>query len=259
MHGKFAIMKRFLHIICLMGVIVAFSACKIELHSNMEESEANSMMAALISRGIATTKTAGKEGYSLEVASGQFSDAVNILESLGLPAQKFRSVGNVFDDSGLVASPLQERARLNYAKSQELSQSISVIQGVTKVSVQIADTEAKRKEGEVSSIRASVVVQMQESLIFDGIIPQVKQIVSFSVPDIQYENIGVVVTPVREQSSTTKLEMVAGILVAEDSTFLIQIVLVALFLTSILSLVFGGKFAFDTFILKRPIFGDDRS
>jgi len=222
--------------------LLALSACKVEMHTGLDEQAANEMLAALLSSGVSAEKKPGKKGVSLLVAEAQFSEAVELLQSRGLPRNKYTNIGEVFDAEGLVASPMQEWAKLNYAKSQELSQSISSIPGVVRVSVNIAET---RKDGPFDKTRppsASVVVQMEQNLMTEDLVPQLKQLVAFSIPDIEYENVGVLVAPIAPRQVDQKLVSLSGILVHRDSAMAVQVLGGVATVTSIAALSFGALF-----------------
>jgi type III secretion protein J len=77
------------------------------------------MMAILLQRDIPCTKSAGKEErWVLKVAQADFSRAVDLLRAQGYPKDKFTKMGEVFQKSGLVSSPTEERIRYMYALSR---------------------------------------------------------------------------------------------------------------------------------------------
>lgn len=227
--------------------VVLLSGCKVELHSKLNEVEANSMMAALVYHSIPVKKVIDKDGVTLFVDESQFGAAVQTLSSLGLPQKQYQSVGQVFDAEGLVASPLQEWARLNYARSQELSQSISTIQGVTNVNVHIAESRQENSFQEVPEPSASVLVQMREQFVYDDLVPQIKQLVSFAIPDIGYENVGVIITPIKEELASVQLSNIGGMIVHSDSAILVKVLTFVAAVTSLATLLLGSKVGFDWF------------
>jgi type III secretion protein J len=207
-------------------------ACKLELNSKLDEQEANEMMAKLMASGVSVSKTMGKEGVTLMVEESQFAQAVDVLASHGLPRRTFSTTSEMFADQGMVASPLQEWARFNYAKAQELSQSISTIPGVVKADVHIASSRKQSAFETVSPPSASVLIQMQEDMITPGLVPEIKQLVSFSIPDIEYDRVGVIVSPVQREEKHAEMVSMAGILVHPGS--------VQKFQTGLLSVGIGG-------------------
>jgi type III secretion protein J len=211
-------------------------ACKLELNSNLDEQEANEMMAKLMASGVSVSKTMGKEGVTLMVEESQFAQAVDVLASHGLPRRSFSTTDDMFAEQGMVASPLQEWARFNYAKSQELSESISTIPGVVKADVHIASSRKQSAFETVSPPSASVLIQMHEDMITPGLVPEIKQLVSFSIPDIEYDRVGVIVSPIAREEKHAEMVSMAGILVHPGS--------VQKFQTGLLSVGIGGGLLF---------------
>jgi len=229
----------------LRGLVLALAvsglaACQVEMHSALDEQAANEMLAALLSNGISASKEKGKDGISLLVAEAQFSEAVELLASKGLPRSEFANMGEIFSAEGLVASPTQEWAKLNFAKSQELSQSIASIPGVVRVSVNIAETRKESPFAEVKPPSASVVVQVNEDQMTEDLVPQIKQLVSFSIPDISYERVGVIVAPIRHREVDQSLVSLGGILVHRDSVLAVRVLSAIAAIASIAALSFGA-------------------
>lgn len=216
--------------------LILLCACKLELNSKLDEQDANEMMAKLMASGVSVSKTIGKEGVTLMVEESQFAQAVDVLASHGLPRRTFSTTNEMFADQGLVASPLQEWARFNYAKAQELSQSISTIPGVIKADVHIASSRKQSAFETVSPPSASVLIQMQEDMITPGLVPEIKQLVSFSIPDIEYDRVGVIISPVAREEKHAEMVSMAGILVHPGS--------VQKFQTGLLSVGIGGATVF---------------
>lgn len=224
--------------------VLVLSACKVEMHTGLDERSANEMLAALLSSGVSAEKQPDKDGVSILVAEAQFSEAVELLASRGLPRSKYTNVGEVFNAEGIVASPMQEWAKLNYAKSQELSNSINSIPGVVRVSVNIAETRNDGPFDEKQPPTASLVVQMEKDLITEDIVPQLKQLVAFSIPNIKYENVGVIVAPISVRQVDQKLVSLSGILVHRDSALAVRVLGGVASVTSIAALSFGVLFFF---------------
>jgi type III secretion protein J len=110
----------------------------VELLTDIPEGEANEVLSALADAGIVARKQDGKEGMvSLAVDQRQIGKAISLLHSEGLPRERFAKMGEVFRKEGLISSPLEERARYLWALSQELSATVSQIDGVLKARVHV--------------------------------------------------------------------------------------------------------------------------
>ena len=109
-----------LALVLLAGLLL--SACEAELYNNLDQRQANEMIATLQQRGIPAQRVAVKGGqYTVVVDKSHFAESINILQEAGLPKQEFQNMGQVFKKDGLVSSPTQERAQMIFALSQELS------------------------------------------------------------------------------------------------------------------------------------------
>ena len=122
----------------LLCTLFFLSGCYEELYTDLPEQQINEMMALLVQAGISCHKTMGLEGtWSLKVEGGKISTAMNLLEENGYPREPFESMGQVFEKKGLISSPTEERIRYIYALSQEISNTITRIDGVLDARVHI--------------------------------------------------------------------------------------------------------------------------
>src|SRR5690554_278832 len=131
-------------------LVIMLSACKTELYTGLSEREANLMIATLMNQGVPAGRTVQDDGLvTVTVSESDFSQAVDILNSANLPQPRFDSLRDVFQGGGLVSSPMQERARMAYALSQELSNTVSQIDGVRSARVQVVlpDNDLMRGDG----------------------------------------------------------------------------------------------------------------
>ncbi|WBY09106.1 type III secretion inner membrane ring lipoprotein SctJ [Sphingomonas sp. 7/4-4] len=181
----------------LIGLCLLLAACgRAELYSKLTETQANEMIAVLHSAGIEATKNeAGENGWTLQTEKGDFSRAVEVLHSQGYPREEFASLGTVFKREGLVSSPTEEKARLVYGMSQELSHTISEIDGVVQARVHLVlpDNQPLAETGQPAS--ASVFIKYRPGTNIDTQIGKVKALVVNSVQGLKYENVSVETFP----------------------------------------------------------------
>ena len=126
--------------ICLLGICAFLVACggRVELMGAIPEDEANDILAALIKVDIPAEKVPGKEGMvSILVDGDKVGRALEVLRENALPRERFAGIGQIFKKEGLISSPLEERARYIYALSQELSNTLSKIDGVLTARVHV--------------------------------------------------------------------------------------------------------------------------
>ncbi len=188
--------------IALLFVILFLTGCESQvLFSNLTESEANEIAAALYSANLPADKVADKKGGSYKIFTNQssFSDAVTVLQLRGLPRERFASVGEVFEKDGFVSSPLEERARLNFAISQELSRTISNIDGVVMARVHLAVPKKAHLAESVEPSSASVFVKHRADVDLAGSVGKIKSLVVTGLENLPYDNVTVALFPAQHE------------------------------------------------------------
>jgi type III secretion protein J len=180
----------------LFGFSLVGCGGNVELLRDLSETEANEVMSALIDAGLSAEKLPGKEGtVSLSIEKSQFSRAISLLNAEGLPHEKYAKMGDVFRKEGMISSPLEERARYLWALSQELSATISQIDGVIKARVHVVLPERSNGAEPALPSSAAVFVKHKPGFVYDDVIPQVKRLVSNSIPGLSQEKVTVIVLP----------------------------------------------------------------
>jgi type III secretion protein J len=181
----------------LIGLCLLLAACgEEELYSKLTETQVNEMIAVLQSAGIsATKKENGEAGWTLLTDKGDFGRAVEVLHSQGYPREDYASLGTVFKREGLVSSPTEEKARLVYGMSQELSHTISEIDGVVQARVHLVlpDNQPLAETGQPAS--ASVFIKYRPGTNIETQIGKVKALIVNSVQGLKYENVSVETFP----------------------------------------------------------------
>jgi type III secretion protein J len=177
-------------------LVLLLAGCNVDLYTKLSESEANEIVALLIHNGISASRYAAKDGSSIvRVDQASFAEAVSILTEAGLPRQKFASIGDIFADNKLVSSPTEERARFIYAISQELSKTLSEIDGVlaARVHLVLPKNDPFREEQKPSS--ASVFIKHDPAISIAPLLPQIKTLVTNSIEGLSYDKVSVVFVP----------------------------------------------------------------
>ncbi len=182
------------------GLILAaatLSGCgEQEVYGKLKEPQANEMIAALRGANISATKQASGEGeWSIAVSQDQFARAVEVLKAQGLPRDEFQSLGDVFAKKGFVSSPVEERARLIYGLSQELSRTVSAIDGVVEARVHLAIPEVDPLSDKTKPSSAAVFVKYQPGFELRSQTGAIKSLVTNSVEGLQYDKVSVVMFP----------------------------------------------------------------
>lgn len=182
--------------ILALSILLAACGARVELLTAISESEANEALAALLEAGIKAGKLPGKEGMvSLDVEQSQVANAVSIMRSEGLPRERYAKMGEIFRKEGLISSPLEERARYLWALSQELSATISQIDGVIKARVHVVLPEHSTGGDPAIPSSAAVFIKHKAATNLDDSVPQIKRLVSNSIPGLTSDKVSVILLP----------------------------------------------------------------
>ncbi|MBK3666666.1 type III secretion inner membrane ring lipoprotein SctJ [Bradyrhizobium diazoefficiens] len=184
--------KRF-RALALLPLLLLLIGCKADLYTKVQEREANEMLAVLLRNGVDSARVAAKDGTStIQVEQSQIAFSIDLLNSEGLPHHTFKSLGEVFSGTGLIASPTEERARYVYALSEELSRTISDIDGVlsARVHVVLPKNDLLRRDATPSS--ASVFIRHDSKADLSILQPQIKMLVANSIEGLSYDKVAVV-------------------------------------------------------------------
>ena len=193
-------------------LLLLAAGCKVELYGGLAEREANDMLAALLRRGIPAEKLPGLEGtFALHVEEGRFAEAVELLKMQGFPREPFASIGEVFKKEGLISSPLEERVRFVYALSQELSATLSEIDGVLSARVHVVLPDNALSTGKIVPSSAAVFIRHLAEAAVDRLTPQIKMLVTNSIEGLAYDKVSVVLFPVEVPPELERLAALAEI------------------------------------------------
>lgn len=177
--------------------MLVLQACSVELYSDLNQRQANEIVATLMRHGIPAQREAGKDGkMTVSVQKDRFAETMAILDESGLPKQEFQTLGDVFKRDGLVSSPVEERATMIYGLSQELSQTISDIDGVLSARVHLVLPENDPLRQRLVPSSASVFIRHRASVPMNELIPQVKMLVAKGIAGLTYDNVSVTLIPV---------------------------------------------------------------
>ena len=184
-------------------LLLVLAACKQEsLYTGLSEQEANEMVALMQKAGIASDKVAVKDQlFSVTTRAEHFADAVQLLKANGLPRPKFQSLGEVFGEDGFVTSDTAQRARLMHALSQEISHTISSIDGVILARVHLAVPKRDPLSDVPVESSASVFVKHRADVDLSGHVSQIKALVINGLENLDYDNVTVALFEALPQSA----------------------------------------------------------
>jgi type III secretion protein J len=179
----------------------AVASCKSELYTDLDQQQANQIVATLREHGIPADRSPGKGGrISVSVDESRFAEAVQVTSDNGLPKQEFSNLGQVFKKEGLISSPVEERAQMIFALSQELSRTVSEIDGVLSARVHLVLPENDPLRQQLVPSSASVFIRHRAIAPINDLIPQIKMLVANGVAGLSYEKVSVILVAVPERT-----------------------------------------------------------
>lgn len=191
----------------LLSTILLLSSCKIVLHRNLSEDEANEILSLLLISKIDAEKKIVKSGdIDLMVEKEQFSDAVEVLRQYGLPRAKTKTMQDVFPSGGLVSSPFEEHAKIAYLKEQQIQKMLNSLNGVIDAQVSVVqDINVSKEEPTLPSASIYIKYNAKENLVDRE--ASIRNLVLRSVPNLRPEAISIVmeVADMRYQRSSPAL------------------------------------------------------
>jgi type III secretion protein J len=192
----------------LMAVVVALllTGCSSQqLYGDLTEEHANEMVAILDEAGIAAEKSELGEGkWKVTVAGSDMARASSTLRANGLPREKFESSCTVFKKEGITSTPVEDRARLNCAKTQELSDTINKMEGVLSAKVHLAMPEADPLSKVAQPSGASVYVKYRTGFDVRSKQSAIKTLVSNSVEGLNFDRVSVYMEPAQSLPVATR-------------------------------------------------------
>lgn len=234
------------------GLLLAGCGGRVELLASIPEADANEVIAALINEGIDAVKVSGKEGMvGIQVEKNQSAKAVDVLRAKGLPREQFVGMGQVFRKDGLISSPIEERARYLYALSQDLSATLSRIDGVLFARVHLVLPERGSGSDRDTPSSSAVFIKHQAGADIEILQPQVRRLVVNSIPGLTLDRVSVVLVPsaARPPQELTPWELVMGIQVHPMSAGSLKLLVGMLVFIALAALAATGYLAWR-FILQ---------
>src|SRR5262249_12705982 len=98
------------------------------------------------------------------------------------------------EKSGIMSSPFEERVRYTYALAEELSRTLTQIDGVVTARVHIVLPEAPQIGQPLKPSSAAVFIKHQPGVDLDYFAPQIRRLVSSSVEGLDYSAVTVVLS-----------------------------------------------------------------
>ncbi|MEN4920219.1 type III secretion inner membrane ring lipoprotein SctJ [Achromobacter spanius] len=218
----------------LLVLLLALAACgsRVELFSAANESEANEVLSVLLDAGISAQKATTKTGVAVSVDGQQVARALDILRARGLPRERFDGMGQIFRKEGLVSSPMEERARYIYALSQELTNTLSQMDGVLAARVHVVLPERGGVGETTTPSTAAVFIKHQTGYNLDALQPQIRKLVTHAIPGLTEDRVSIALVSAQPAAASAAAgnatRQVMGIEVADGSAGTLAVLLGAL-------------------------------
>jgi len=203
--------------------------------TNVTERDANEIVVLLNAHNIAAEKVAAptsavggatkEKMWNITAPPSQMTEALSILNQAGLPRVKGSSLLDLFGSQGLVPSDMQDRIRYQEGLSEQLANTIRMMDGIVDATVQIT---LPQTDDEHVPLTASVYIKHRGVLDNPNslLVNKIKRLVSSAIPGLTIENVSVVTDRVRYtdlsftgSGSAQELGMVQiwGLLIARES------------------------------------------
>ena len=186
-------MKRRLIILAVAALLAGCS--KVSLYSQLSEQQANEMLALLMRADVRADKVFADKSWSIATSKGDLPRAVEVLKANGYPREQYQSLGEIFKKEGFVSSPTEERARLLHGLSQELSRTLSAVDGVIVARVHLSLPERDILDDQPKPASASVFIKHRPDAKIGNHVAEIKALVVNSVQGLPYDNVTVTLFP----------------------------------------------------------------
>jgi type III secretion protein J len=191
-------------ILCALGL----ASCKSDLITDLDQRQANDIVALLLQNGIPAERIAAKgDRITVSVDDSRFAEAVAVLHDHGLPRKAAVSLCEVFKKDSLVSSPMQERALMTCALSQELARTVREFDGVLSAEVHLVLPESDPLRQQLVTSSAAVFIQHRATIRMDNLVPQVKMLVANAVAGLNYDKVSVILNAVPERAPIVRNDM----------------------------------------------------
>jgi len=173
-----------------LALLLALGGCKVGLYSNLNEQEANEIVASLSGEGIDAAKSRVEgNSWQVEVDESRMGAALDVLRAQGLPNERYATMGEVFQKQGLVSTPSEERMRYIYAISQELSQTLRHVDGVVSARVHVVIPANDPLSEKIRPSSAAVFIKHRPDVDIRLLAPAVKDMVAHSIEGLTHDQV----------------------------------------------------------------------
>lgn len=183
------------------ALCLLLAGCRTELFGKLDEADANAVLDVLYADGIAATKLPGEgSSWRIEVDADQHQRALHVARRHGVPRERFATMGDLFKKEGLVSTPSEERLRYIFAVSQELSSTLSQIDGVVSARVHPVIPANDPLADRVRPASAAVFIKHLPDADLQQMAPAIKTLVTRSIEGLTVDNVSLTFVASRPQA-----------------------------------------------------------
>lgn len=171
---------------------VVLSACQVELYGGLSQREANEMVAVLARAEISASREETEPGvFRVMVTEGDLAHAVEALDRVGLPSERFQSLGEIFPGDGLIVSPYEQRLRTMHALNQEIARSLTTITGVRNARVHVVLPDLDLRGQPINPPSAAILIHHAPGLDTEALSTRVRMLVANAVQGMNFRDVSV--------------------------------------------------------------------
>lgn len=171
--------------------------CKSSLFENLDENQANQIVAVLREHGIdGVKKRNADKTWSVSVDTEKMADATDITRDYALPRGGHANLGELFSRQGLITNPGEDQVRYVYGLTQELSETLEKIDGVLVARVHIVQPERDPLMRQVAPPSASVMIRYRSDYNVDYMRDKIRSLVAGSVEGLSADHVYLTLVPV---------------------------------------------------------------
>ena len=195
----------FLFLVLILPFITSCGSHK-TIVNGLDEKEANEILVFLSSKGIEAQKLPSSEGggtgaqklalWDISVTESEAREAMSLLNQAGLPRRRGQNLLNIFQNTGLVPSELQDKIRYQAGLAEQIASTIRKIDGVLDAEVQISFPEEDPLNPGATKGKITSSVYIKHSGVLDDpnshLLTKIKRLVAASVTGLDYDNVTVI-------------------------------------------------------------------
>ncbi|MEL7453317.1 MAG: hypothetical protein AAGJ50_08105 [Pseudomonadota bacterium] len=210
-------------------LILTLSACgQTVLFSDLDEREANEVVATLRSEGLTAHKSHRGNSFLVKTRDRDFASAVDILNRASLPRRNHATPDIVFGDGGFAPQPLEMRAKLEFAKAQELERMIEAIEGVTMANAIVSLPERPAFGQPAEPASAAVFIHHHADYDITHLRSDLKLAVARGIEGLTMDTTKIVFVPVQRMNPSPTLARPASLPTGSGSPNILIMILCGL-------------------------------